>query len=103
MKIYVAAFISVLIITVLFFLIKVARVLKSSQEWKWSPFECGLRSATPQHIPFSIQFFLVAILFLVFDVEISLLVPYPIEIKSTVRTLIILLFILILVLGLLYE
>jgi len=77
--------------------------MQSSYERKWAPFECGLNSPYPQHLPFSIQFFLVAILFLVFDVEISLLVPFPIEEKVTKNMVYIYVFITILLIGLLYE
>ena len=43
------------------------------------PFECGLNSGSYCVIPFSFQFLLVAILFLIFDVEISLIVPFSLE------------------------
>jgi NADH-ubiquinone oxidoreductase chain 3 len=94
---------AILLVALLGAIIKKARVIQSSYESKWAPFECGLSTPSPQHLPFSIQFFLVAILFLVFDVEISLLVPFPIEEKVIKNRVYIYLFITILLIGLLYE
>merc|ERR1711944_8904 len=39
------------------------------------PFECGFSTLTEQRIPFSIHFFLVALVFAIFDVEILILFP----------------------------
>jgi NADH:ubiquinone oxidoreductase subunit 3 (subunit A) len=43
---------------------------------KRRPFECGFLSHEETRSPFSIQFFLVRLIFLVFDVELILLFPY---------------------------
>lgn len=45
------------------------------REWKNSSFECGLGIFSASRQPFSVQFFLVGLLFLLFDVEVSFLVP----------------------------
>ena len=42
---------------------------------KKRPFECGFDSEIKLLRPFSIQFFLVALIFLIFDVELILLFP----------------------------
>lgn len=70
---------------------------------KWSQFECGFNSINPTHIPFSFQFFLVAILFLIFDIEIALVLSYPIEPSSTKNLRVVFFFIMILAIGLIYE
>nr|APF47446.1 NADH dehydrogenase subunit 3 [Pholetesor sp. SNS-2016] len=42
---------------------------------KNSPFECGFEPFESSRLPFSIHFYLISVLFLIFDVEIILLFP----------------------------
>jgi NADH-quinone oxidoreductase subunit A len=45
-------------------------------------FECGIESIGNARIPFSVKYFLVAILFVLFDVEVIFLYPWAINFKE---------------------
>nr|ATG83207.1 NADH dehydrogenase subunit 3 [Aphrophora sp. EMHAU-15062701] len=73
---------------------------------KCSPFECGFDPMNSSRIPFSLHFFLMAVIFLIFDVEVVLILPIPIIMNlSFIYEWFIssLMFILILILGLYHE
>nr|ACL82379.1 NADH dehydrogenase subunit 3 [Napothera crassa]AFB19764.1 NADH dehydrogenase subunit 3 [Napothera crassa] len=73
---------------------------------KLSPYECGFDPLGSARLPFSIRFFLVAILFLLFDLEIALLLPLPwaTQLQNPTTTLVwASTLLLLLTLGLVYE
>nr|YP_009058379.1 NADH dehydrogenase subunit 3 [Gadopsis bispinosus]BAP40382.1 NADH dehydrogenase subunit 3 [Gadopsis bispinosus] len=80
--------------------------LTSPDHEKLSPYECGFDPLGSARLPFSLRFFLIAILFLLFDLEIALLLPLPWgdQLESPLTTFFWASMILILLtLGLIYE
>jgi NADH-quinone oxidoreductase subunit A len=55
---------------------------KRTSETKDKNFECGIESVGNARIPFSVKYFLVAILFVLFDVEVIFLYPWAINFKE---------------------
>lgn len=80
-------------------------VSKSFDVEKNSPYECGFNPFEDAREPFEIQFYLVAILFIIFDLEISFLIPWIIVFRfcGIFSFSIVLVFLVILTIGFVYE
>lgn len=55
---------------------------KRKSKIKLESFECGIESKGNARIPFSIKYFLVAILFVLFDVEVIFMYPWAVNFKE---------------------
>ncbi|MBK8723688.1 MAG: NADH-quinone oxidoreductase subunit A [Saprospiraceae bacterium] len=55
---------------------------KKKTEKKLESFECGIESQGNARIPFSVKYFLVAILFVLFDVEVIFMYPWAVNFKE---------------------
>ena len=49
---------------------------------KQDPYECGLPSEVKQEMRFGISFYLVAMLFILFDIEVVFLYPIAVELRA---------------------
>nr|AXS66334.1 NADH dehydrogenase subunit 3 [Cucujoidea sp. 6 KM-2017] len=73
---------------------------------KNSPFECGFDPKNSARLPFSLQFFLIAVIFLIFDIEVTLLIPMVYILKTSNLLYLFMLmtfFVIILIGGLIHE
>nr|QAY82209.1 NADH dehydrogenase subunit 3 [Coccinella transversoguttata] len=99
-------FIISMILTIMIFIATLINKKTFKDREKSSPFECGFDPKNSARLPFSIHFFLIALIFLIFDVEITLILPfiYSMKISSvTMMSFTITLFIFILLVGLYHE
>jgi NADH-quinone oxidoreductase subunit A len=72
---------------------------------KDSPYECGFDAFEDARMKFDVRYYLVAILFIIFDLEIAFLFPWAVVLKSVgmVGLVAMILFLGILVVGFIYE
>lgn len=94
-------------LSILLIIVNSSLAKKNIQEReKPSAFECGFDPKRSSRLPFSLRFYLIAVIFLIFDVEITLIIPLPLIATISnilISTPIIIFFILILIMGLYHE
>merc|ERR1712243_183948 len=69
------------ILVIVFFLTNY--IAYSNMEEKLTPFECGFDPLSKIRSPFSTRFFLLIVLFLIFDIEVALLFPVLTIVSNT--------------------
>ncbi len=72
---------------------------------KLSPYECGFEAFEDARMQFDVRYYLVAILFILFDLEIAFLFPWAVSMGAIGFTgfLTVMVFLAILVVGFIYE
>ncbi len=72
---------------------------------KNSPYECGFEAFDDAHMKFDVRYYLVAILFIIFDLEIAFLFPWAVVLDElgAFGLVSMFIFLLILVIGFVYE
>ena len=72
---------------------------------KNSPYECGFEAFEDARMKFDVRYYLVAILFILFDLEIAFLFPWAVVLKEIglFGVLALMVFLAILVVGFIYE
>ncbi len=72
---------------------------------KLSPYECGFAAFENARLPFDVRFYLVAILFIIFDLETAFMFPWAVTLRQIgwFGFIAMLLFLAILVIGFIYE
>jgi NADH-quinone oxidoreductase subunit A len=77
----------------------------TKDEEKLSPYECGFEAFDDSRMKFDVRYYLVAILFIIFDLEIAFLFPWAVSLDAVGKfgLLSMALFLAILVVGFIYE
>nr|QSX43087.1 NADH dehydrogenase subunit 3 [Brachionus manjavacas] len=94
----------------LVFLLKVVSILLSEQtplmREELSPYECGFEHHNVSRVPFSLRYFFLTLIFLLFDLEIVLMLFMPYVILFDyffISILLLILFVYVLYMSLIYE
>lgn len=79
--------------------------VKRHTELKLSPYECGVPPVGDANDRFSVKFYLVAVAFIVFDVEVAFLYPFAVVFKQLgwYGAAVMGIFIFILIIGFIYD
>lgn len=98
-------FIFVPVLTFILLALNLAFAVHRPDSEKVTSYECGFSAIPQTRSPFSVQFYIVGILFLVFDLEILLIYPFSASLYQigSYGFWIVLIFFVILTLGFVYE
>lgn len=95
----------VFIVVLLLFSISFLFVYQSMNQEKISSYECGFNPFGDARNKFEVRFYIVAILFIIFDIEIVVLFPWVVTfmVLSNLGLLSMLIFVIVLFVGFFYE
>lgn len=90
---------------ILIVLVPIVTGMRKSYVAKNSQYECGFKGFGSARKKFDVRFYLVSMLFIVFDIEIAFLFPWAVVLKQIGMTgfISMMLFILVLTIGFIYE
>ena len=93
------------LLSLIFFLLSYILTIQKNDTEKLSPYECGFDPFDDARNTFDVRFYLVAILFIIFDLEVSFLFPWCIVLGSLPLFAYwsMFIFLLILTIGFIYE
>lgn len=80
-KVFIFMLVAVILVIGLVFLAKFIRPARPTKE-KYTTYECGEEPEGSPWIKFNIRFYVVALIFLIFDVEVVLLIPWAMAYKQ---------------------
>lgn len=99
-------FVFCLLVVILLFSISFFFIYQTVDSQKVSSYECGFDPFSDSRVKFEIRFYIVGILFIIFDIELTFLFPWLFIINNELtvyNTIYMFFFIFILVLGFIYE
>nr|ATN42490.1 NADH dehydrogenase subunit 3 [Calophya schini] len=76
----------IVVIMIIMNILPMVSIHKKKDREKMSPFECGFDIMSKTRNAFSIHFFTTMLMFLIFDIEITLMMPLPLVKKSMMFT-----------------
>lgn len=71
-----------LVLSLLFLLVPTIVAPKDPDPEKVSTYECGFNAFDDSRMKFDVRFYLVAILFIIFDIEVAFLFPYAVTLDT---------------------
>jgi NADH-quinone oxidoreductase subunit A len=98
-------FLASLILSSIILLLSLVVSSKADDFQKLSAYECGFNPFDDSRTEFNVKFYIVAILFIIFDLEVSFLFPFAVSFNTIgfLGLLAMLIFLIVLTLGFIYE
>ena len=75
-------FVIAIVLSAIFVLLPIVIVKQKPDAEKLSAYECGFEAFTDNRKQFDVRFYLVAILFIIFDLEVTFLFPWAISLRN---------------------
>nr|QCX29666.1 NADH dehydrogenase subunit 3 [Blattisocius keegani] len=104
MYFFIYIIINILIFILMLSILTLIHNMTNKNKEKNTNFECGFNNLSSSNNPFSIKFFKIILIFLLFDIEIIIMLPMPLfEYHEILSFMILMLILIIITFGLLFE